>query len=75
MTWPPASASLARAVTPTTVPLAAFSATVLVSPLVSVGPTTGLSFTLLTAMLNVALLVEPSALVASTVMEWLVAVS
>ena len=35
----------------------------------------GVSITLLTAMLKTPLLVEPSALEASTVMEWLVAVS
>ena len=71
----PASASLASAVMPTAVPFAAFSATVLAAPLLSVGPTTGLSPALVTRMLNVWLLLEPSVEVASTVMLWLVAVS
>ena len=41
----PKSASLASAVTPTVVPVAAFSATVLAPLLASDGPTTGLSLT------------------------------
>ena len=57
----PASASLASAVTPTVVPFAAFSATVLAAPLVSVGPTTGASLTGLMIRLAVELaLSEPS---------------
>ena len=71
----PASASVAKAVMPTTVPLAAFSATVLAAALVSVGVLTANSSTSVTVMVKVWVLNEPSATVAWTVMVWLAAVS
>ena len=46
----PVSASVAKAVTPTAVPTAAFSATVLLPALLSVKVLTGLSLILVTAM-------------------------
>ena len=66
MVCPPASASLAVAVMPTATPMAAFSATVLVSPLVSVGPTTGLSFTLVMLSTTALLPLRPPLSVSTT---------
>ena len=63
-----ASGSTALAVIPTTVPIAAFSSTVLAAPSPSLTGPTGLSFTSATAMVNTVSATEPSALVALTVM-------
>jgi hypothetical protein len=70
-----ASASEAKAVTPTTVPLAAFSATPFAAALVSLTAPTSNSSTSPTAMLKTWVLKLPSALVARTVMLWLAAAS
>ena len=64
-----ASASLAKAVMPTVVPLAAFSLTALAAALVSIGAVTSNSSTSLRAMVKTVLAVEPSVLVARTVMS------
>ena len=73
----PGSASVAWAVIPTAVPVAAFSATLPpVAPSVSVGPTTGVVVDVgHRDRERLALLVEPSLEVARTVMAWLVEVS
>ena len=74
MTVASLSASLAEAVIPTGVPFEAFSATLPpLGPSVLVGPTSGLSFTFVTAMANACELKLPAASVARIVMVWLVA--
>ena len=70
----PASASTPKAVTPTTVPTGEFSATVLANGLLS-DNTTGLSLTLVTAIMKSELTTLPSLLVALTVIAWLLAAS
>ena len=70
----PLSASLPSAVTPTTVPFAAFSATVLAATLLS-ATRTGLSLTLDRLIVKFAVPTLPSDEVACTVMVWLVALS
>ena len=64
-----ASASEANAVTPTTVPIAAFSSTALAAASLSTGVDTSNSSTSLSAMVKLWLWVEPSAEVASTVID------
>ena len=64
-----ASASLAAAVIPTAVPLAAFSSTALAVPLASLTAPTLNSSTSLMLMVKFCSLVEPSAEVARTVMS------
>ena len=59
-----ASASVANAVIPTTVPIAAFSSTALAAASLSTGVDTSNSSTSLSAMVKLWLAVEPSAEVA-----------
>ncbi len=70
-----ASASVAEAVTPTTVPAGEFSATSLAAPLTSVTGPTSNSSTSSTAIVKLAVLLLPSALAARTVIVWLAAAS
>ena len=69
------SASVAKAVMPTAVPMAAFSATVLPDASASETAEMAVSLTSLTSMVKLCVLVEPSVDVAVTSMVWLVAVS
>ena len=68
----PESASVAKAVMPTAVPIVAFSATELAAVLLSLR-TTGLSPTLVTAIVKDYSFWEPSELTAWTVIVWLMA--
>ena len=70
-----ASASLAEAVTPTSVPLAAFSFTALAEPLLSVGAVTSNSSTSPMVIVKVRVVVLVSVLVARTVMAYVPAAS
>ena len=70
-----ASASLAAAVIPTAVPLAAFSSTALAATLLSAGVVTSNSSTSPIVMVNVRVVVVVSLLVARTVMSYVPAAS
>ncbi len=70
-----ASASVASAVTPTVVPTVAFSLTASAAALLSVTAPMSNSSTSVTFTVNACVLKLPSALVARTVMLWLVALS
>ena len=74
MVSPASGSPLARAVTPTGVPLAAFSATVL-SPASASAIAVGGSFTLLTSMVKLCVVNNPPASAALTLSVWLVAAS
>ena len=74
MTVASVSASTPIAVMPTTVPMVAFSSTVLANGLLS-DNTAGLSLTFVTAMVKSELATLPSLLVALTVITWLLAAS
>ena len=69
------SASVARAVMPTAVPIVAASETWFASEFVSAMAEMLVSLTSLTVIVKVSFEVEPSVLVATTVMLWFVAVS
>ena len=70
-----ASASLAEAVIPTSVPIAAFSATLLAAALVSLIAPTSNSSTSVRLIVKPCVLKLPSAEVARTMMPWLAAAS